>query len=306
MPASPTEGSVPARAPWVGAVYAVLAYASWGIFPIYWKLFGTAPTLEVISHRIVWSLLFLALLAWWRKDGPELRSVLRSPKRLVFLFGTVSLLSANWALFIYGVNSNQVVESSMGYFINPLVNVLLGFFVLKERLSRAQVVACLLAACGVIWFGWHLGKIPWIALGLAATFALYGLLRKIVAVTPIVGLLVETALMLPLAGAAIWWLSAHHTTQFTNSPHLTLIFIGAGIVTSLPLIWFNNAAKLLPLSTLGFFQYLAPTLQLLLGVALYHEPFSLREAIAFLLIWSAIAIYLKSSFAPKTTVPLAD
>ncbi|CAN5575316.1 EamA family transporter RarD [soil metagenome] len=306
MSALPTEGSIPTRSPWEGAVYAILAYTAWGIFPIYWKFFGQAPTLEIISHRIVWSLLFLIVLAWWRKDGAELRSVLHSPKRLTVLFATVSLLSANWGLFIYGVNSNQVVESSMGYFINPLFNVLLGFLFLRERLTRPQVIACGLAGCGVLWFGWHLGKIPWIALGLATTFGLYGLLRKVVAVTPIVGLLVETALMTPIAGVMIWWLSAHHDAQFASSPHLTLLFIGAGIVTSLPLIWFNNAAKLLPLSTLGFFQYLAPSLQLLLGVALYREPFTMREAFSFLLIWSAIAIYLRSSFAPRAATPLAD
>jgi len=292
--------SSPANHRWAGAVNAILAYGAWGLFPIYWKFFGLVSPLEIISHRVVWSLVFLSGLIFFLKLGPELQEVLRKPGRLAALFGTAALLTMNWAIFIYGVSSSQVVQTSLGYFINPLVSVLLGFLILKERLNRAQVVACLLAAAGVVWYGWQLGHLPWIAIALALTFGFYGMCRKVVPVSPIVGVALETALMSPLALGVIFVLAAHHGSHFRESPTLTLLFLGAGIVTSIPLIWFNNAAKLLPLSTLGFLQYLAPTLQLLVGVALYHEPFTYRHAIAFSLIWIAVGIYLRFGFRRRS------
>ncbi len=189
-----------------GVIYALLAYGSWGLFPLYWKQFGSIPAAEVICHRLLWSLVFLVILAAaWKQLSPCVR-VIRSPRLVALLFLTASLLSFNWGLFVYGVNTGQVVETSLGYFINPLVNVLLGAVVLKERLTRAQVVAVLLALTGVVYFGWHLWKVPWIALGIALSFGFYGLLRKMVPIDPLPGLLVETAVMAPVALACSGYL----------------------------------------------------------------------------------------------------
>jgi chloramphenicol-sensitive protein RarD len=275
-----------------GILFALLAYGAWGIFPVYWKGFGAIPAVEVISHRLIWSLVFLVFLAALQGQLEPCWRIVRNPRLLGLLFVTAALLSFNWGLFVYSVNSAQTVEASLGYFINPLVNVLLGFLVLRERLSRMQVVAVLLAAVGVLYFGWHLWKVPWIALGLASSFGLYGLLRKMVPVDPLPGLVVETAVMTPFAALLMGLLALHGSAHFVDTPAITLLFLGSGIVTAFPLIWFISAAKLLPLSTLGFFQYLAPTLQLLVGIFLFHERFTHRDAIAFALIWIAIAIFL--------------
>ena len=290
-----------------GLIYALLAYASWGLFPLYWKLFGSAPPLEIVSHRVIWSLILLAILAVIFRQVDEMRAVLLNGKRLAVLMVTASLLSVNWGIFIYGVVSGQVVQTSLGYFLNPLVSILLAFLFLKERLNLVQTVAVLFAACGVAHFGWHLGRLPWIALGLAFSFGLYGLLRKIVAVTPLIGLLVETALMAPAAVALIWSLSSQGRAEFGSSTRIMLLFLGAGVVTTLPLLWFNSATKLLRLSTMGFLQYLAPTLQLLVGVFVFKEPFTSREAISFVLIWTAVTVYFYSLLRSRQyAVPMPD
>jgi chloramphenicol-sensitive protein RarD len=278
-----------------GILYALLAYGAWGIFPLYWKGFTGVPAVEVIAHRLVWSLVFLVILASFQGQLRPCLRVFRAPRLLGVLFATATLLSVNWGLFIYGVNTSQVVEASLGYFVNPLFNVLLGCVVLRERLTRPQLVAVLLAVAGVVAYGWHLGRLPWIALGIATSFGLYGLLRKIAPVDPLPGLVVETALVTPIAGALIAVMALHGSAHFVDSPGLTLLFLGGGVVTAFPLIWFISAAKLLPLSTLGFFQYLAPTLQLLVGVCVFRERFTLRDALSFALIWAAIAIFLVSS-----------
>jgi chloramphenicol-sensitive protein RarD len=290
-----------------GVLNAVLAYGAWGLFPLYWKLFGSVPPVEIVCHRVVWSLVFMAGLAAALKRGPEIRTLIRKPKTLAALLLTATLLSLNWGIFIYAVSIGRIVETSLGYFIVPLVNVLMGYLVFKERLSRQQIVAVILAAAGVLVFGAHLGSVPWIALGLALSFGLYGLFRKMVPASPIVGVLAETALLTPVALLFLAFMNSHHQpSSFLNSDSLTLLFLGSGIVTSLPLLWFNNAAKLLPLSTMGFFQYLAPSLQLLVGVAVYHEPFPIHKLVAFVLIWSAIALFIRSAFRPAAALPLAD
>lgn len=278
-----------------GALYAVLAYFAWGLFPIYWKLFGQIPAIEVLSHRVLWSLVFLLGVLAIQQRGKEFIYLWRTPRKVFTLLLTALLLSVNWGLYIYGVNTDRVVETSLGYFINPLVSVLLGFVVLKERLHWGQQVAVALAVVGVTSFVWQLGTVPWIALSLAFSFAMYGLLRKIVPVAPLVGLAVETLWMAPIALLVAGYGTATGTGHFMMSSWLTLLFVGAGVVTSLPLLWFNNAAKRLKLSTLGFFQYLAPTLQLLIGVLLYHEPFTRTHAATFGCIWLALLIYTTTS-----------
>jgi chloramphenicol-sensitive protein RarD len=297
----------PKRPAQTGFLYALLAFASWGLLPLYWKRFGSASPLEIVSHRVIWSLILLAIFVVVFRQTDEMRAVLRNGRRIAMLAFTAGLLSVNWALFIYGVVSGQVVQTSLGYFLNPLVSILLGFVFLKERLRIMQAMAVFLAACGVGHFGLRLGQLPWLALALASTFGLYGLLRKIVAATPLTGLLVETALMTPVGLAILWILSSEGRAQFGSSATLTLLFIGAGIVTTLPLLWFNSAAKLLPLSTMGFLQYLAPTLQLLVGTIVFKEPFTPREAISFILIWAAIALYVFSLVRSRQyAVPTPD
>lgn len=239
-------------------------------------------------------MVFLTGLLFLQQRSSEFNQC-HSPRRLGILLATASLLTFNWGLYIYGVNADRVVETSLGYFINPLVNVMLGFLFLKERLNHGQKLAVLLAGLGVANFVWHFGEVPWIALGLAFSFAFYGLLRKVVAVTPMVGLAVETLLLAPVALMLVGYWAATGVGHLGVDWSTNLLFIGSGVMTSLPLLWFNNAAKRLRLSTLGFFQYMAPSLQLMLGVFLYHEPFTHTHALTFGLIWLALLIYSTTS-----------
>ncbi|MDB9494250.1 EamA family transporter RarD [Spirulina major CS-329] len=281
----------PASTTVTGVLYAVFAYGAWGLLPIYWKLFGVIPAVEVLSHRMIWSMVFLLSILTVQRRWPELRQVLRSRRQLLGLFITTSLLAFNWGIYIYGVNSDRVVETSLGYYICPLVTMLLGLVVLRERLNWVQWVAVSLAGAGVVIFIQDLGQVPWIALGLAFSFALYGLLRKMIAIAPLVGLAVETLMIAPLLLILVGVWELRGLGHFTATPGITLAFIGAGIVTSMPLLWFNNAAKRLPLVSLGFYQYLAPTLQLSIGVFLYREPFTTTHGITFGCIWAALALY---------------
>lgn len=282
-----------------GAFYAVLAYTAWGLLPIYWKFFGQIPAVEVLSHRIIWSTLFLTGLLFLQQRSSEFNQLRHSPTRLGILLATALLLTFNWGLYIYGVNTNQVVETSLGYFINPLVNVMLGFLFLKERLNRGQKLAVLSACLGVANFAWYFGEVPWLALGLAFSFAFYGLLRKVVAVAPMVGLAVETLLIAPVALVLVGYWAKTGVGHLGLDWSTNLLFISSGVMTSLPLLWFNNAAKRLRLSTLGFFQYMAPSLQLMLGVFLYHEPFTRIHAVTFGLIWLALVIYSTTSLTTQ-------
>lgn len=282
-----------------GAFYAVLAYTAWGLLPIYWKFFGQIPAVEVLSHRIIWSMVFLIGLLFFQQRSSEFNQLSHSPTRLGILLVTASLLTFNWGLYIYGVNSDQIVETSLGYFVNPLVNVMLGFVFLQERLNRPQKLAVLLSSIGVANFAWQFGQVPWIALGLAFSFAFYGLLRKVAAVAPMVGLAVETLLIAPVALILVGYWAATGVGHLDVAWSINLLFIGSGVTTSLPLLWFNNAAKRLRLSTLGFFQYIAPSLQLILGVFLYHEPFTRTHAITFGCIWLALVIYSTTSLVTR-------
>ena len=283
-----------------GALYALLAYGAWGLLPIYWKFLGISPAVEVLSHRMIWSAVFLILILLVQRRLPDLLALLRQPRRVGVLFLTASLLSVNWGMYIYGVNSDQVVEASLGYYINPLVTVLMGFVFLKERLHPLQWLAVALAAVGVGYFIVQLGTVPWIALGLAITFACYGLLRKTTPVAPLVGLAVETLLITPFTLAFVSYLGITGQGHFGQTIPLTLLFMGAGVATSLPLLWFNTAAKRLPLATLGFFQYLAPSIALLLGVLVYGEPFTPTHLITFGCIWMALTLYTVTAWRQKT------
>ena len=285
-----------------GSLYALLAYGSWGLLPIYWKLLGQSSPIEVLCHRMIWSLVFLSGVLLLQRRHTELRHLIKVRRNVGLLLVSAALLTCNWGIYIYGVNTDQVVETSLGYFINPLVSVMLGFVVLKERLQVGQQIAVGLAAIAVSYFVWQFGAVPWIALGLALTFAFYGLVRKVAAVTPMVGLALETLLMTPAALIFVTYWGAIGAGNFGKSLSLTLLLIGAGIVTSMPLLWFNNAAKRLKLSTLGFFQYLAPSIQLVLGVFVYGEPFTITHAITFGLIWTALLLYSTTSWLERRPI----
>jgi chloramphenicol-sensitive protein RarD len=235
------------------------------------------------------------MLLLLQKRGTEFVKLWRTPQHLSVLVVTATLLTFNWGLYIYGVNTERVVETSLGYFINPLVSVLLGLVFLRERLNWGQILAVILASIGVVNFIWHLGVVPWIALALAFSFGLYGLLRKIVPVAPMVGLAMETLLITPIALMLVGHWARVGVGHLGSTLEITLLLMGAGVATSMPLLWFNTAAKQLRLSTLGFLQYVAPSLQLLLGVFLYREPFTQIHLITFGCIWLALLIYSTTS-----------
>jgi chloramphenicol-sensitive protein RarD len=275
-----------------GVVYAASAYAMWGVFPLYFKSLQQVPALEILLHRMLWSLVFVAVVLGWRRHWGWLREVFRKPRVIAGFTLSALLLSGNWFIYIWAVNNGHVVDASLGYFINPLFNVLLGALVLRERLRRVQWAAVGLAACGVAWLTWQSGSLPWIALLLAATFGLYGLLRKTASLGALEGLALETLLLFPLAAGCLGWLALQGQNSFGAAPASTqLLLAAAGPITAVPLLLFASGARRIPLSLLGLLQYIGPTIQLLLGVWLYHEPFSGTRLAGFALIWGALAVY---------------
>jgi len=280
----------------IGIGYALLAFSSWGFLPIYWKLLDTIPSLEVLAHRMVWSVLFLLGLLAIQKRLGEFQDLLKTPKYICVLLGTAMLLGINWFVYIYGVNTNQIVETSLGYFINPLFNVLLGTIFLKERLNYWQSLALGMATLGVLNFLWDFNSLPWIALSLALTFSFYGLLRKMMPVKPLVGLLVETVLLSPFAVVMVVVWNLDGTGNIGGEWSNVILLVGAGVVTSLPLLWFTNAGKRLRYTTLGFIHYMTPSIQLVIGVYLYNEPFTSTHAVTFGLIWTGLIIYSINAF----------
>jgi chloramphenicol-sensitive protein RarD len=278
-------------------VYALLAYGTWGVLPVYWKWLVAVPLAEVLAHRVAGTVVFsLVLLAVLRRL-PEVREALRSPRERRALLASGSLIAVNWGVFIWAVGAGRIVETSLGYYLNPIVNVLLGTLVLRERLSRAQGLAVALAAAGVGVMLVSHGRLPWIALVLASSFGLYGLMHKLSRVRPVPALAIETGTLAPLALGFLALGTNPPGGALAEGPALTrALLLGAGPITALPLLWFGSAARRLPLSTLGLFQYLAPTLALLLAVFLYGEPFTRAHALAFLLIWAALALYTWEAF----------
>jgi chloramphenicol-sensitive protein RarD len=275
-----------------GILYAAAAYAIWGMFPIYFKSLQEVPPLEIMLHRIVWSLLFVVVVLAWRRQWKWIGSTLSRPKVLGGFVASSLLLSANWFIYVWAVNHGHVVDASLGYFINPLVSVLLGFLLLKERMRPGQWAAVALAALGVAWLTWQSGTLPWIGLALAGSFGAYGLMRKIAVLGPLEGLSLETMLLFPCAAGALVYLAMEGNNAFVaaSAPTQWLI-VAAGPVTAVPLLLFAAGARRIPLSQLGLMQYIAPTLQLALGVWLYNEPFSTGRLLGFSLIWSALALY---------------
>jgi len=276
----------------LGAIYALLAFGAWGVNPIYFKAVRSVPALEILAHRVLWSVPLLILLVTLVKGWPQLRAALTEPRTLLALLASTLLLSGNWFVYIYAINTDRIVQTSLGYYMNPLLFVLLGMVFLKERLSRAQALAVFLGAVGVLNLIVQEGTIPWISLSLAGTFCAYGLIRKVIKLGSIEGLLAETALMLPLALAWIALLGLRGESSFLTSDwQLDLLIILVGPVTALPLIWFASSARRLDYATVGIFQYITPSIHFLLGVFVYGEPFSLAHLITFACIWTALAIY---------------
>jgi chloramphenicol-sensitive protein RarD len=277
---------------YTGVVYAFTAYALWGLFPIYFKILQPVAPAEVLLHRIVWSLGFLMIVLAWRRQWSWLKEAFRSPKVLAGFAASALLLSTNWYIYIWAVNQGRVVDASLGYFINPLVNVLLGFFLLDERLRPAQWAAVALAATGVGWLTWQAGGFPWIGIALALTFGSYGLMRKVAVLGPLEGLSLETLILFPFALIYLMTLVMNHQDAFSGAILSTqLLLAAAGPITAIPLLMFAAGARRIPLSLLGLLQYIGPTLQLLIGVWLYHEPFGQLRLFGFALIWSALAVY---------------
>ncbi|WP_151632393.1 EamA family transporter RarD [Noviherbaspirillum aerium] len=275
-----------------GMLYAASAYALWGVFPLYFKSLQEVPPLEILLHRMVWSLVFVALVLGWKRQWAWLGEVLRKPKVVLGFTASAVLLAGNWFIYIWAVNNGNVVEASLGYFINPLFNVLLGSLLLHERLRRVQWCAVALAACGVAWLTWQAGHLPWIALMLAATFGLYGLLRKTASLGALEGLALETLVLFPAAFGYLVFLSMQGHNSFASASTTTqLLLAAAGPITAVPLLLFASGARRIPLSLLGLLQYIGPTIQLLLGVWLYHEPFGGARLAGFALIWGALAVY---------------
>ncbi|MGZ0706502.1 EamA family transporter RarD [Pseudomonas piscis] len=275
-----------------GYILGLTAYIIWGLFPLYFKAIASVPAVEIIVHRVLWSALFGGLLlmvwkhpGWWR----ELRD---NPRRLAILALSGTLIAANWLTYVWSVNNGRMVEASLGYYINPLINVLLGMLILGERLRRLQWLAVILAAVGVAQQVWQLGSLPWVSLALALSFGFYGLIRKQAPVKALPGLVVETWMLVPIALA---WLLLHpdassaHAAFWTSSEAWWLV--AAGPVTLIPLVCFNAAARDLPYTTLGFLQYLAPTLVLLQAVLLFGEHLSSSTLVAFMFIWAGLAVY---------------
>lgn len=275
-----------------GLLYGFAAYGWWGLSPLYFKALHHVPPAVILAHRIVWSVALLVLLLAARRAWPEVRLLIRRPRLWAVLTATTILISINWLVFIYAVSVGRLVESSLGYFINPLFTVVLGMVFLKERLRPAQWGSVLLAAVGVGYLSLTRGGLPWISLVLPVSFGLYGLIRKRVPVSPLVGLFVETSLVGPFALA--YALMAHASDdahRFTDLGTLAILSL-AGVITTLPLLWFVAAAQRLPLVTLGFLQYLTPTLQLAVAVGLFGEPFDRARVVTFGLIWAALALFL--------------
>lgn len=275
-----------------GLGYGILAYLIWGFFPVYFKALASVPAFEVVSHRIVWSVLFLWVITGWRGKWRDLAGAFHNFRAIALLTASALLIATNWLVFIIAVGHAQVIQSSLGYFMTPFISVMLGFLFLKERLRRMQLISLVLAAVGVLLLTLQYGRFPWAALILAVTFGSYGLLRKIVAVDSLTGLTVETLLLGPAALGYLIYISWHGNSAFLAQGPLTGTLLAlAGVATAVPLLLFASAARRLRLATIGFLQYITPTLHFLLAVLLYKEPFTQSHLVSFLFIWGGLCCY---------------
>jgi chloramphenicol-sensitive protein RarD len=273
-----------------GLIAGFAAFITWGLVPVYWKLLKAVPASEILAHRFVWTSVFLTLLLSWQRRWPEVREAARSRRAMLYCLTSGTFIAINWFVFIWAVNAGHIIETSLGYFMTPLVNVLFGAVFLREHLSRWQLVSVALATGAVLNLTMGYGRFPWIALVLCFSFGLYGFFRKKSGTRAIPGLFFETMLIVPLA--LIYLVSLENKGQliFAQNLSIALLLMISGIVTGLPLVWFGHAARNLRLTTVGFLQDLAPTCSFYLGVFLYHETFTHAHLITFSMIWLALAI----------------
>lgn len=287
-----------------GLIYGLSAYGLWGLFPLFFKQLQHVGSLEVVLHRMVWSLVFVLLVLALLRRWSWLRDALRNPRLLGTFAASSTLLATNWLTYIWAVNNGHVLDASLGYFILPLVNVALGFVFLHERPRPGQWLAFGIAAAGVLWLAALTGHVPWIALGLALTFGIYGLMRKLAPLGALEGMSLETLLLAPLAAAALLW--GHHSGSMpAHDTHTWLLFVLCGPVTAIPLLLFSAGARRIPLSTMGILQYITPTILLFLGTLLYGEPFGGPRLAGFGLIWTALLLYSVDSwrYTSRTVTP---
>jgi chloramphenicol-sensitive protein RarD len=290
-----------------GILYGIGAYAFWGFFPIYWKFLHNINALQLISHRIIWSFVLLMLIIFFTKQWTDFRAAAVPRILKVYLIAAL-LIGFNWTMYVWAVNQNYIVETSLGYFINPLISVLLGVIFLKERLRVAQWIPVVLAALGVTYLTFTYGRLPYIALSLAFTFGLYGLVKKLSPLGSLFGLTVETGILFIPAVAYLVFADVNGEGAFLHMGLTSdMLMMGAGVVTTIPLLMFASAARLIPLWVVGLLQYIAPTLQFLIGVFIYKEPFSHDQLIGFGIVWIALVIFLVENYlasrAPVEPLP---
>lgn len=280
---------------YLGIINAFLAFVAWGLFPIFWKQLDSVSAMEIMAHRIFWSFIFAALLVMITRKGKELKAIFQNRKLVLGSLLSSIFVSTNWFIFIWALNSDHILETSLGYYINPLFMIFLGMIVLKEKLNFWQMVALFFALTGVVVSTIQFGQMPWIALSLALSFSLYGLSKKLTNFEVSIGLFMETLFVMPIALFYILYLHIQGSGSFlTVSNTLDILFILSGIVTLLPLVWFAYATKYANLTTVGFIQYVTPTMSLLIGVFIYSESFTTSHAISFGFIWIALILYTLS------------
>lgn len=283
-----------------GIALAIGAYGLWGVLPVYWKTIDIVPAPQILSHRIIWSFLFLVIILLVKKDLASFRLAIKSKKTLAIFCVASVLIGVNWLTYIWGVNAGYIVETSLGYFINPLVSVILGVVFLKEKLRMFQWIPIILAALGVLYLTLSYGALPWIALLLAGTFGLYGLIKKTAPLNSLHGLSLETGILFLPAAFYLVTAEAQGTGLIGHSGWLvTFLLVFTGVITALPLLFFASAARRINLSTLGILQYIAPTMQFLIGVLVYGEPFTRSRLLGFSIIWTALLIYSLESVIVK-------
>ena len=286
-----------------GILYGIGAYLAWGFFPIYWKFLHHVPAIQLIGHRIIWSCLLLLVVIVLTKQWDEFRKTVNLKVLRIYTIAAI-LIGINWLVYVWAVNANFIVETSLGYFINPLLSVLMGVIFLKERLRIAQWIPVVLAAIGVTYLTFIYGRLPYIALTLAFSFGLYGLVKKLSPLGSLYGLTIETAILFVPALIYLIAMEANSTAAFLHTGISSdLLMIGAGVVTTIPLLMFASAAKSIPLWVVGLLQYIAPTIQFLLGVFLYKEPFSQHQLIGFGIVWAALIFFVVENYlANRATV----
>ena len=281
-----------------GVLLGTAAYLCWGLFPLYWPLLKPASALEILSHRVVWSLAFVVVLLAARREWSWLAAIIRDRRRLTILAVASTVIAVNWGVYIWGVNNGHVVETALGYFINPLVTVLIGVVLLGERLRRLQWAAVGLGALAVVLLAVDYGRPPWIALVLAFSFATYGLMKNKVAMPALQSLTVETSMLFFPAMAVLVVLEARGTAAFGHAPaHVTALLACAGVVTAIPLLLFGAAAGQVPLSTMGLLQYLTPMMQFILGLVVFHEAMPASRWAGFALVWAALLVFSMDSLS---------